>query len=1566
MKTKKTETEVLRPKLASAEEKLNALLKKETSHGSNVQELVNTQEALRESEEKYHRIVETSNEGIWSVDKDGKTTFVNKKMSKMLGYTQQELIGRKITEFLEKNKDENEVLNLEKLKNAIELKFVRKDGSLLWVLTSAVPIFDKNNNLIGTFSMNSDITERKKVEQSLKYQADILSRITDVVYSTDLQLCITSWNHAAEEAYGWKEKEVLGRNIIEVTCSEFDPEMRAHLARVLAKSGPAASEIEHKTRTGKKIIFESNTILLHGADGNPSGFIIVNRDITERKRAEEELRLSENRFRLALQNAPVTIAAQDLNLKFIWVYNQKTRSPIEVIGKSDYDIFPPDIAEQLVLLKKKVIKSGKELREQLWVTSNNIKLFLDLYIEPTKDADGIINGIEIATVDLTDIKVTQEALETVKLNVVNEKNRLEAIMEALPVGIAILNSEGGEITSNLAFGHIWGEKRPTAKDIRDYAEFKAWYADTDKPVLSDEWASAIALHKGETVTGQIFRIQNFDGTCAYIHNNAAPIKDINGNITGCVVAIQDISNNMKTIEELKQLEETLRFTMESIGDGFFACDKDWKIIYLNTKAERILSIRMEEVIGQSYWDIFPLTQGTQLEKDYRLAAAGETRDFINYYETSGRWFHSRCYPRKGGGMSVFFEDITERKNMEVILEKNNHKINEILNSIQDDFYVLDKNWNFIYASRVFTSKIGMEPEDFIGKNIWEMFPKHIGTIFEKNLRTSMEKREIIRFEIGGKYTDAWYTMTVFPSEEGITVLGNDITVRKRIEETLRESEGRFRTIAETLPVFISIGSIDDGKILYLNEAYNQAFGFNSGDMIGRDSPDLYVNPEDRRRLIDTLKKQGIAKNLELMVKKHDGTPFWISSTVMPVIFEGKSAMIAASIDISERKKLESELNKNNILLQGIIDGASSAIFIKDTAFRFITINKRLEEMMGMKKESIIGKTDYDIFPADVADIYRKNDNNILETGKMRQLEEEADLADGHHFFLSNKFPLFDDMNKIYAIAAISLDISDLKRTEELLRQSEVKYAAAFSNNSAAIALTTLDDGLFIDVNETWVSLMGYKRDDVIGLSSRTMNIWPNPEAAKRFTDELKEKGLLWGWEQEFFNKSGQIFIAEISATLLTVQNRQTILTTMIDITERKRNEEVLQTTLQRLHTLVSSMHVGILLVGEHKTEMANQAFCDYFSLREKPEEIIGLTPDEIIDKIRNSYPDQDHAINRINEIVRIGKPVIGEEITLIGGRSYLRDFIPIFVNGKSYGRMWYHMDITEQKKVEEKLRETQIRTSIILEGIADTYYSLDSQWRFTVVNPAAERAPFGRPAAELLGKNIWELYPDLVGTRIYHHYIEAANKRIMIHYTAQSPLNSLWYEVFMQGWDGGVDVYMRDITDRKKAEEAVRLSEERFRHLAESAFEGLLVHHDGVITDVNTSLVSMIGYQRDEIIGRIIIDFVDPAYHDLMRKQLIVHKEIEIIHRDGTRIPVEVMVKQFIEKDSLIAAIRDIRERKKAEEELIKTNGELARFNRAAVDRELRIIELKKEVNVFCVRSGLKPEYPLDFEKENL
>jgi len=123
---------------------------------------------------------------------------------------------------------------------------------------------------------------------------------------------------------------------------------------------------------------------------------------------------------------------------------------------------------------------------------------------------------------------------------VAQKNRLEAVLEALPVGVALIDPEGGNIECNAAFELIWGGPRPVARSVEEYAAYKAWWGDTGDPVRPEEWASARATQNGETVINQEMWIERIDGTRAFVLNSAAPIRDAQGRICGSAVAIIDI------------------------------------------------------------------------------------------------------------------------------------------------------------------------------------------------------------------------------------------------------------------------------------------------------------------------------------------------------------------------------------------------------------------------------------------------------------------------------------------------------------------------------------------------------------------------------------------------------------------------------------------------------------------------------------------------------------------------------------------------------------------------------------------------------------------------------------------------------------------------------------------------------------------------------------------------------------------------------------------------------------------------------------------------------------------
>jgi PAS domain S-box-containing protein len=373
----------------------------------------------------------------------------------------------------------------------------------------------------------------------------------------------------------------------------------------------------------------------------------------------------------------------------------------------------------------------------------------------------------------------------------------------------------------------------------------------------------------------------------------------------------------KKIDKIhQQKNDLLEAIIANAGGPVFSVDRRYCYTSFNQPhAEVMKSLFGADIkIGQNLLDYHtnPVDR-LEAKKNLDQAFCGETvivESYAGAVIRSRRYFEIvhqpiRAYNNNVVGASVYARDITDHKRTESELARQNQKINEILTSIQDDFYVLDRDWNFVYTNRQFTTKIGKEPEDFLGKNIWKMFPKHVGTVFEENFRAAMEKRQIRRFEISGKYTDAWYSMTVFPSADGITVLGTNISERKRAEKALQESEERFRLALRNAPVTVAVQDCD----LRFQWAYNQR-SVDPTAIIGKLDTDLFP-PEDAARLI-ALKRKVLETEKEVSEQlwiNSAGRRFFLDLHLEPLRdASGRVSGIGlASVDLTPMKLAEQDL-----------------------------------------------------------------------------------------------------------------------------------------------------------------------------------------------------------------------------------------------------------------------------------------------------------------------------------------------------------------------------------------------------------------------------------------------------------------------------------------------------------------------------------------------------------------------------------------------------------------------------------------------------------------------------------
>lgn len=265
-----------------------------------------------------------------------------------------------------------------------------------------------------------------------------------------------------------------------------------------------------------------------------------------------------------------------------------------------------------------------------------------------------------------------------------------------------------------------------------------------------------------------------------------------------------------------------------------------------------------------------------------------------------------------------------------------------------------------------------------------------------------------------------------------------VVARGRAEESLKQSEQRFRLIAETIAEVFWIADVELSRIIYVSPAYEYVWG-RSPESLYENPRSLYnaVHEEDRELLLSAFeaRKTGDSYECEYRIVRPDGAVRMIWDSGYPVRDEAGrlTSYIGVAHDITERKRAEDALRSNQETLQKIIDGSSAVIFAKDLDGKYLFINSLYEQLFHVSKSQIIGRTDHDIFPAETASAFKEADLKALQTGRTIEAEEIVPQDEGLHHYISLKFPLYDNSGKPYAVCGMATDITERKRAEEKLR-----------------------------------------------------------------------------------------------------------------------------------------------------------------------------------------------------------------------------------------------------------------------------------------------------------------------------------------------------------------------------------------------------------------------------------------------------------------------------------------------------------------------------------------------------
>ncbi len=601
-----------------------------------------------------------------------------------------------------------------------------------------------------------------------------------------------------------------------------------------------------------------------------------------------------------------------------------------------------------------------------------------------------------------------------------------------------------------------------------------------------------------------------------------------------------------------------------------------------------------------------------------------------------RCWHITRFPiarDESGGMRqscVFVRDVTEARAAEARTRELLLRLHNITATVPVVLYEIAANNpdnplenRFSYVSEKVQELLGVSAKEMVSdpasfsSKVHPEDAARIATASREAIASGGEFNEDFRVLVGGG--EKWVRASSMPSgqADGVRTWSGylmDITESKRNELALARSEEKFRAIFSNAPIGI-FRSTFRGGLVEVNAAVARMHAFASPEVMLANVLDLtfdaYPNPGERRRLLDALLATPQGVRMELTLRRSTGEVFpAIINASLQMGADGAPLFIDGSIeDITERKLLEQRLADQLAFQQALMDTIPYAVFYKGGDTRFVGCNKAYEEMFGIRRENFIGKRvlDLEYLPEKDRQEYQAEDEETIATvGRVRK-EWAIPFADGmvHQTLYSvNGFRQADGTPG--GLIGIIVDISDLKRAEMALRESEARYRLLVDNSVDAVVLADLD-GNILDENEAMEQMLGYSSAEL-----RRMKVWdvdPNvPVGGFRSIWEAMAPERPMTIETVHRAKDGSLHEVEVRASRVDEGGRTYVLGMTRDITERRRGEAALRASEARFRAFMDNLPGYVVIKdAESRPVYFNQRFLDIFP----GEDWLGKAPGEV-------------------------------------------------------------------------------------------------------------------------------------------------------------------------------------------------------------------------------------------------------------------------------------------------------------------------------------------------------------------